>query len=176
MPKKNFKSHKKSPGGRPPGDFLSLNMDVIVDMLRAVAVVAVALGAVAELFVGIVGIGLSAYRALVDIAAGLLGVLGGLLEIHRLPGSPVGGLPFDPAQAGHQIVPEEDQIVQDGHDGGHHAYQRKDTHGKGHDQTFQNGVGKQSRIQPGQPLDLDGNDKEEKHLQIRIQRGKGEKE
>lgn len=42
-------------------------MHVVVDVLGAVAVVAVALGAVAGFFVGVVGIGLAADGALVDI-------------------------------------------------------------------------------------------------------------
>jgi len=57
---------------------------MIIDMVHAVAVVTVTLGTVAELHIGIVGIGLAAYSAFVDITLFLIGCFGGLLEIHRL--------------------------------------------------------------------------------------------
>ena len=88
-------------------------MDMVIDVLHAVAVVAVALGAVTEFLVGVVGVGLAADGALVDIALLLLGLLGGLLEVDGL----AGGLVFDPAEELEEIVPEEDKVVQNGNQG-----------------------------------------------------------
>ena len=45
-----------------------LNMHVVVDVLAAVAVVAVALAAITELFIGIFRIGFAAHRTFVGIA------------------------------------------------------------------------------------------------------------
>ena len=50
-------------------------MDVVVDVIGTVAVIAVALGAVTKFLVGVVGVGLAADGALVDIALLLLGLL-----------------------------------------------------------------------------------------------------
>ena len=88
-------------------------MDMVIDVLHAVAVVAVALGAVTKFLVGVVGVGLAADGALVDIALLLLGLLGGLLEVDGL----AGGLVFDPAEELEEIVPEEDKVVQNGNQG-----------------------------------------------------------
>ena len=88
------------PEGRPPRCFL-LDVNVVVDVLRTVAVIAVALGAVTKFLVGVVGVGLAADGALVDIALLLLGLLGGLLEVDGL----AGGLVFDPAEELEEIVP-----------------------------------------------------------------------
>ena len=63
-----------------------LYVNVVVDVLRTVAVIAVALGAVTKFLVGVVGVGLAADSALVDIALLLLGLLGGLLEVDGLAG------------------------------------------------------------------------------------------
>ena len=50
-----------------------LNMRMIVDMLLAITVIAVTLGAVAKLHVGVVGIGLAADSAFVNVALLLVG-------------------------------------------------------------------------------------------------------
>ena len=56
-------------------------MDMVIDVLHAVAVVAVALGTVPELHVGVVRIGDAADRALVEVAAALLDLLLCLLKL-----------------------------------------------------------------------------------------------
>ena len=53
-------------------------MHMVVDMLHAIAVIAVAFGAVAELHVGVVGVGDAAYGAFAEVALALLDVLLGL--------------------------------------------------------------------------------------------------
>ena len=57
---------------------------VVVNMLHAVAVVAVALGAVAELHIGVVCVGNAAHSALVEVTLPLLDLLLGLLEVDGL--------------------------------------------------------------------------------------------
>ena len=88
----------------------------------------------------------------------------------------MGGLPLHPAHGGHQIIPEEDQIVQDGHDGGHHAHQGEHTDGGDLQQAADDVKGKEGGIKPGQPLDLDGDHKEKQHLHVPVQGGKGEEQ
>src|SRR5699024_7668728 len=88
-----------------PPAWCLLDVHVVVDVLGAVAVVAVALGAVAELLVGVVGVGLAADGALVDVALLLLGFLGCLLEVDRL----AGGAVLHPAEELEEVVPEEDE-------------------------------------------------------------------
>ena len=58
-----------------------LYVNVVVDVLGTVAVIAVALGAVTKFLVGVVGVGLAADGALVDIALLLLGLLGAFLKL-----------------------------------------------------------------------------------------------
>ena len=83
-------------------------MNVVVDVIHAVAVVADTLGAVTELQIGVVRIGAAADGALVEIAGLLLFGLGSPLEVH---GSPAGAALLA-ADIVHEIAPEEDQIVQ----------------------------------------------------------------
>ena len=68
-------AQKGAPGpsvrGRPP----SLDVHMVVDMLHAVAVVAVAFGTVAELHVGVVRVGDAAHGAFVEIALSVLDFL-----------------------------------------------------------------------------------------------------
>ena len=91
-------AQKGAPGpsvrGRPP----SLDVHMVVDMLHAVAVVAVAFGAVAELHVGVVRVGDAAHGALVEIALPVLDFLLSLFEVDGLridpvssPAAPSGG-------------------------------------------------------------------------------------
>ena len=89
-------------------------MHVVIDMLHAIAVIAVAFGAVAELHVGVVGVGDAADGAFVEVALALLDVLLGLFELDGPVVGPV-GCPF-PTAAQHprQVLPEEDEIVQNG--------------------------------------------------------------
>ena len=92
-------------------------MLVVVDMLHTIAIIAVAFGAVAKLHIGIVGVGLAANGALVDIAFFLIGGLGGLFKVYRLGGMLVLKAPLAVAQGLGEIPPEEKQKVEDGDDG-----------------------------------------------------------
>ena len=101
-----------------PGLFLCLlDMHVVVDVLRAVAVIAVALGAVPELHVRVIRVRNTADCALMEIAPALLDLLLGLFEVDGLGVGPIDGPLSGPADHRHQIVPEEDKVVQQGHQG-----------------------------------------------------------
>ena len=62
---------------------------MVVDMLHAVAVVAVAFGTVAELHVGVVRVGDAAHGAFVEIALPVLDFLLSLFEVDGLRIDPV---------------------------------------------------------------------------------------
>ena len=147
-------------------------MNVVVDVLRTVAVIAVALGAVTKFLVGVVGVGLAADGALVDIALLLLGLLGGLLEVDGL----AGGLVFDPAEELEEIVPEEDKVVQNGNQGDDDAGEGGQAGGKDAKEAAEDAPAEQGGVDPRQPLDLDGDDEEKKHLHVWIQGGEGKEQ
>ena len=75
-----------------PAESVFVDMDVVVDVVHAVAVIPVALGAVAELHIGVVRVGNAAHSALVGVAAGLLGLLLrlllGLFEVDHIGRGP----------------------------------------------------------------------------------------
>ena len=64
-------------------------MSVVIDVLHTVAVVAIALGAVAELHIGIVRVGQTADGTFVEISLPLFYILLCLLEVDSLGGGPV---------------------------------------------------------------------------------------
>ena len=148
----------------------SLDVYVVVDMILAIAVVAIAFGAVAKFHVGKVGIGLAAYGAFVDITLLLLSLPGGLLEVHRLLGVLVLIAPLLPPHGVRQVRPEEEQEVEDGH-------QREEGADKLQaDQAGDHLEPKNNHVGPGQPLDLDGDDEEQQDLHVRIENSKGEEQ
>ena len=142
---------------------------MVVDMLHAVAVVAVAFGTVAELHVGVVRVGDAAHGAFVEIALPVLDFLLSLFEVDGLRIDPVSSPAAPPAEDGHQIVPEEDEVVQDGHNGDH-SLDPVAVH-----KVMTNIKGKEGRIHPGQPLHFQGQDPVEQHPHIRVQGGEGKK-
>ena len=93
--------------------FCLQHMAVIVDVIHAVAVVAVALGAVTELHVRVVGISHTADGALVKIALALLHFLLRLFKVDGLRIDPMGGPGLVPVKQTNEIGPEEDQVVED---------------------------------------------------------------
>ena len=92
-------------------------MDVVVDVLHAVAVVAIALGAVPELHVGVVRVGNAAHGALVEVALVLPDLLLGLFKVNGLGICAEGGPLASAADHAHQVIPEENEVVEDGHQG-----------------------------------------------------------
>lgn len=155
---------------------------MVVDVVNAVAVIAVALGAVAELHLRVGEVRLAAHGAFVERGLGLcpgvvevhdLGsaVAGGTAEIRVFMPGLVGGVLGAALPVGHlpaDIRGEEEQVVQDGHDGDEGVEEMPGQH------QAENLIGEERRVEPGQPLDLHGDDEEEQHLQVREERGEGE--
>ena len=143
---------------------------MVVDVVHAVAVVAVALGAVAELHVGVVGVGDAADGALVEVALLLLHVPGGLFEVDGLPG----GLMLHPEDQGGEVGPEEEDIVhQGGQDGGQAHRENQGQHRSGGADDL---PGHEEDVQQGQPLGLDGDDEVKPHGDVRVEGGEGQEE
>ena len=104
-------------------------MDVVVNMVGAVAVVAVALGAVAELHLGVAEVGLAAHSTLVEVLGLGLGL--GVVEVDHLgpgTGALVGVLvlllahlalgPAPPVgELAANVRREEEQVVEHCHNG-----------------------------------------------------------
>ena len=140
------------------------------NVIGAEAVVACAAGTIAELQIGIVGVGAAAHGALVAIAPlGFLFLLlaHGGLEVDGLPGGPVA----DPTGAvGDDVVeirPEKDQEVHQRH----HRQQRVDeVKAQQGEEDLQD---EPDGVNGGDPLDLDGED-EKDHLHIGIEGGEGQ--
>ena len=107
-----------------------------------------------------------------DIALLLLGLLGGLLEVDGL----AGGLVFDPAEELEEIVPEEDKVVQNGNQGDDDAGEGGQAGGKDAKEAAEDAPAEQGGVDPRQPLDLDGDDEEKKHLHVWIQGGEGKEQ
>ena len=107
-----------------------------------------------------------------DVALLLLGFLGCLLEVDRL----AGGAVLHPAEELEEVVPEEDEVVEDGHQGEHHAGQGGEARSKDAEQAAQDAPGEQGRVNPRQPLDLDGDDEEQQHPHVGVQGGEGEEQ
>ena len=84
---------------------------MVVDVVHAVAVVADALGAVAEFHVGVVGVGDAADGAFVEVALPLLDLFLGFFKIDGLGVHLVGGPVTAPVENGHQVLPEKDEVV-----------------------------------------------------------------
>ena len=76
---------------------------MVVDMLHAIAVIAVAFGAVAELHVGVVGVGDAADGAFMKISLFFFYIPRGLFKIDGLAGM----LVLDPAKDAGGVLPEE---------------------------------------------------------------------
>ena len=146
-------------------------MDVIINVVLAEAVVSRALGAVAELQIGEVRVRPPAHAALVPVA--LLGGLFLLLldsgfELDGLVGAAVAvHLTPAPQSLGH-VAPEEYQEVQKGDDRQQRADEIQPQ--QGGDDVH----GEQGRIGQSQPLDLEGDEKEQQYLSVRIEGGKGQ--
>ena len=123
-------------------------MGVVVDVLGAVAVVAVAFRAVPEFHIRVVGVGDAAHGTLVEVALALLDLLLRLLEVDGLGAGAVADLLPLPAEQSQQVVPEEEEVVQQGDDGQDGL---KPVAGN---QRKSDVVGKQSGVHIGQPLHL----------------------
>lgn len=148
-----------------PGAFFALfDVDMAVDVVHAVAVIAVALGAVAEFHVGVVGVGNAAHGTFVQVALCFLGLLLGLFEVDGLRR----GFVSDPAEQGGKVPREEQEIVQDGNDGDQ-SYQELTA-----DQIKEDGTGEKRRVDPGQPLDLDRDNEENQEPGLGVEGGEGE--
>ena len=141
-------------------------MHVVEDMLLAVAVVARALGAVAELHVGVVRVCLAADAALVGVALLPLLLPDRFAELDRL-GSAVGldlvGLPLEHGG-------EEHEQVQQGHDG-HEGHPPQPEHG-----VADHADGVERRLEPGHPFHFDGDDVVDPDHGVGVVQGVGEKE
>ena len=138
-------------------------MHVVADVVHTVAVVAVALGAVAEFHGGIHLVGDAAHGAFVDISLGLPRLLLGLLEIDGL----LAGFVLDPAEQAGKIARKEQEIVQNGQNGDQ-CHQEVPA-----DQVLEDGPGKECSIQPGQPLDFHRDEEKDQELCVGVQGGKG---
>ena len=139
---------------------------MVIDVVGAVAIIPVALGTVAELHIGVVLVGEAAYRALVQVAAGLPGLLLGLplglLEVDDLGVRPAAGK----AQLHGPEGPGEDEVV-DKAGQGQQDHKRAALHplqqDKGH-------------VQQGQPLHFDGEHEHEQHLHLAVHGGDDQEE
>lgn len=152
-----------------PFAFISLNVHVIINMLLAVAVGAVALGAVTELRAGIIGVGLAADGAFVEIALFLIDRFGGFFEIDGLGGMLVLVALFSVVDPFGDISPEEDEEVKNSYDG--EKGPKEITYKEGGDHV----PCEKGSVNPGQPLHLDREKEHYQHLHIREEEGKGEK-
>lgn len=156
-----------------------LNVDMIVDVVGAVAIVSVAPGTVTELHLRIGLIGFAAYGALVQIVGFRLGFC--IVEIDDLgsaAGLTIGSsilrlihFVFGPAlpvrDLAANIRGEEEQVIEDGNDGDQSEEK------VAQEQVSQDRYGEERCVDPGQPLGFDRNDKEEQELQVGVKGGKG---
>ncbi len=147
-----------------PGEFSSLDMNMTGNVVHAVAVIAVALGAVAEFHVGVVRIGYTTHGTFVEVSFGLLRFFLCFFEVDCLG---VGAVLHTAEQAG-EIAGKEQEVVGDGQQRDQCVQEIAGKH------VTDNRPGEECRIQPGQPLDLDGDDKENQKLCVGVQGGKGE--
>ena len=150
-------------------------MCVIVDMIGAVAIKTVALGAVTEIQLWVAHIGAAAYCALVTVWRGLL--LGILVPMER--NDPVTGtgaavvvlrVPMTGLQKIgkylEKICTEKEEIVQQRHNGEE----------IGREGISQRSINGDCEIEPGQIFQLDRNDIEEQDPLLREKRGKSQKQ
>ena len=145
----------------PRGLLISLlNMNMVVNMVFTVAIIAVAFGAITKFQVGIFRIRSAADGTFVQISLILLGCLGGRAEVNCFlrPSS------HFPSEDSYEVPAKEQQIVQNGDDG------NELIQGGGN---ADDAVEEISRVQKGKPLHFDGDEKEQEHLHIRVKRGKG---
>lgn len=143
-------------------------MLVVLDMLGAVAVIAVALGAVSELHVGKLSVSFAADGALVDVALFLVSLRRGLLEVDSLRGMPVLVALAAVVNGFSDVGPEEDEEVENGHQWHESPYPKAEHHISDHI------PGKECRIDPGQPFYFHRQDEHEQNLHIRVENGEGE--
>ena len=155
---------KKPPAG---GFFLFFKMHVAENMVGAIAPIACAAAAIAEVQIGILGIRLAADAALVIVPlGGLAGLGGGLTVLHRLRTMACGGAVYAVAHLGIDKHGE----VKKRHHRQHHA--APVTGDKCRDDLKD----EQRSVQPRQPLHLHGNDEEQQHLRVREEAGEGEEQ
>lgn len=133
---------------------------MVIDVLLAVAIRAVALGAVTELHVGVIGVGLAADGAFVEIALLLIDRFGSLFEVDGLGGMPVLVALLAVIEGICKLDPEEDEKVKDGHQ------REKSPQPEACPETLDDVPDKESGIDPGQPLYLHRQDHHEQDLHI----------
>lgn len=120
------------------------------------------------LHAGVVGVGLAAHGAFVHIAPCLLGLALGGLEVHRLPGALVLGAADIAPHVAADVAPEKEEVVQNGHHGQQHGEVKA---AGGHPDQLRE---EESRVRPGQPLGLHGEEEEQQELHVGIEGGEGE--
>ncbi len=139
---------------------------MVVDVIRAVAVIAVTLGAVSEFHIGEFGVGLAADGTLMDIALFLIDGLDGFFEIHSLFGMAMLVAFSAIADGIRKLDPEENEKVEDGHQG------EKGIEEVSADQVPEDLPGKIGGVDPGKPFYLHGQDKHKQDLHIGEQNSK----
>lgn len=145
-------------------------MLVVVDVVHTVAVIAVTLGAIAELHIRVLRICFAADGALMNISFFFVSCFGGLLKIHRLLGMLVLKTAFSIAEGLHKVCPEEEKEVQDG------DKREEGTDPVSGEQTGDNIQSKEGGVDPGQPLDLYRKNIKQQYLHIRVKNGEGKEQ
>ena len=150
------------------GIFHLLYVTVIVDMVHAVAVVAIAFGAVTKFHVWMICIGHAAYGAFVEITLSGLNILLCLFEVDGLGAVPMGEALLLALYTAEQFLAKEQEVVQNSKNGQQGKLPVAGAH------VIADVIGEESGIQPGQPLDFERNQTVKKNAGIRIKGGEGE--
>ena len=150
------------------GIFHLLYVTVIVDMVHAVAVVAIAFGAVTKFHVWMICIGHAAYGAFVEITLSGLNILLCLFEVDGLGAVPMGEALLLALYTAEQFLAKEQEVVQNSKNGQQGKLPVAGAH------VIADVVGEESGIKPGQPLDFERNQTVKKNAGIRIKGGEGE--
>lgn len=136
-------------------------MHVIVDVVFAVTIISIAFRTVPEFHIRIVCVCFAADRAFMQISFVFFGCFGGRTEMDgfRRPATKGVTCHLD------QVSSKEQEIIQHCND----RDQLIDSRGETDDVKQEI-----SRVQPGQPLDLDGDDEKEQDLHVWVKRGERE--
>ena len=145
-------------------------MLVVVDVIHTVAVIAVTLGAIAELHIRVLRICFAADGALMNISFFFVSCFGGLLKIHRLLGMLVLKPALPIAKGLHKIRPEEDEEIENGHK------RQEGADPIPGQQTGDNVQSKEGGVDPGQPLDLYRKNIKQQYLHIWVKNGEGKEQ
>ena len=94
-----------------------LYVGVVVDVIDAVAVVAVALGTVTKLHIGVVCICDTAHGTFMKVAFPLLDIFLGLFQINCLRIGLMGNPISATAHKVGQVLPEKDEVIEDSQNG-----------------------------------------------------------